>query len=133
MPLSISFSPPIAHLDGDAGVARLAESHKVARFIAAAFGERKDMVYLLGGCQFALLLTFLAQRVRLDVAVAGTLPCTAIPFIGCRVAFVLVVAFVHNLLMLGAVLPAIFGKPTAAGVSAWALGFVWHLFTPSWA
>jgi hypothetical protein len=37
----------------------------------------------------------------------------------------LIVAFVHNLLMFGAVLLT-HSKPTAAGVSAWTLGFVWH-------
>jgi hypothetical protein len=107
-----------------------AKGHEVLRVTAAAFRERKNVVNFLGRRQFALLLAFLTERVRLDVAVTDTLPRTAVSFVGSRVALVLVVAFVHDLLMLGTVLLT-HGKPTAAGVGAWALGFVWHEFTSS--
>ena len=48
--------------------------------------------------------------------------------IALAVAFVLVVLFVHDLLMLVTVLLA-YSKPTAAGVGTGTLGFVGHWFT----
>ena len=83
---------------------------------------------LLGRRQLALLLTLLTERVRLDVAVTDALPASAVSFVGRRVAFVLVVLFVHYLLMFGTVLPAVC-EPTAAGVGAGTPGFIWHRFT----
>jgi len=109
-------------------VTRLAQRHEVGGIAASAFGERENMVYLLGGCQLTLLPALLAQRVRLDVSVTDAFPSTTISFVGSRVAFVLVVMFVCRLLMLGTVLLA-HGKPTAAGVGAGTLWFVWHGFT----
>jgi len=108
------------------------ESHEVACFIAATFGQRKDVVYLLGRSQPALFLALLAQRVCFDVTVTDTLPCTAVPPVGGRVTFDLVVMFVHQLLMLGAVLLVVC-KPTAAGISTGTFGFVRHWFTSFWA
>ena len=72
-----------------------------------------------------MLLAFLTEWMRLDVSVTNTLPRTTVSFVGSRVTFVMVVAFVHDLLMLGAVLLA-YSKPTAAGVGAWTFRFVWH-------
>ena len=80
------------------------------------------------GRQLALLLALFTERMRLDVAVTDSFPCPAIAFVGCRIAFVLVVLFVHDLLMLGTVLLA-YSEPTAAGVGTGALRFVWHWFT----
>jgi len=67
---------------------------------------------------------------RLDVAVTDALPGTTIPLVGSGVAFVLVVSFVHDLLMLGAVLLT-FSKPTAAGIGTGTFWFIWHGFTSS--
>ena len=108
--------PSVTHLNGDAGMAGFTQSHEVARFIPSTFGKRKNMVYFFGNSKSALLLAFLAQRVRFDVTVADAFPCSSVAFVGSWVALVLVVVFGCNLLMLGTVLPAVFGKPTAAGV-----------------
>ena len=83
---------------------------------------------LFGWCQLAFLLTLLTEWLCFDIAVSNSLPGPAVSFVGRRIAFVLVVLFVHDLLMLGTVLLAC-GKPTAAGVGTGALGFVWHWFT----
>ena len=104
------------------------KSHQIALFIAAAFGKRKDVVDLLGRRQLALLLTLLAKGMQLDVTIADALSASAVAFVGLGVAFVLVVLFVHDLLMLGAVLLTL-SEPTAAGVGAGTLWFIWHGFT----
>jgi len=104
------------------------ESHEVAFLIAAAFGEREDVVDLLGRRQLALLLTLLAERVRLDEAVTDALPASAVAFVGLGVTLVLVVLFVHDLLMLGTVLLT-YSEPTAAGIGTGTFGFVGHWFT----
>jgi hypothetical protein len=104
------------------------ESHEIALLVAATLGERKDVVYLFGRGKLILLLTFLTERMRLDVAVTDAFPCTAVSFVGCRVTFVLIVMFVHCFLMLGTVLLA-FSKPTAAGISTGTFWFVGHWFT----
>ena len=85
-------------------------------------------MYLFGRSELTLPLALLTKRIRIDVAVTDAFPCTAISFVGGRVTFVLVVLFVHDLLMLGTVLLT-FSEPTAAGVGAGTLGFVWHWFT----
>jgi len=104
------------------------ESHEVALLVAAAFGEREDVVYLFGRSELTLLLALLTQRMRFDVAITDTLPSTTISFVGSRVTFVLVVMIVHCFLMLGTVLLAN-SKPTAAGVSTRTFRFVGHWFT----
>ncbi|OBW62002.1 MAG: hypothetical protein A9181_03270 [Dehalococcoides mccartyi] len=86
------------------------------------------MVHLLSRCQLSLLLAFLTERVRFDIAVTDSFPGPAVAFVRCRVTLILVVAFVDNLLVLGAVLPA-FSKPTAAGISTGTFWFIWHQFT----
>jgi hypothetical protein len=110
-------------------VTRLTESHEIALIIASAFGERTNVVNLLGGSEPTLFLTLLTERVRLDVAITDTLPGTTISLIGSGVTFVLVVVFVHNLLMFGTVLLA-FSKPTAAGVGTGTFRFVGHQIPP---
>lgn len=82
---------------------------------------------LLRRRQLALLLALLTERVRLDVAVTDALPASAVAFIGLGVTLVLVVLFVHDLLVLGAVLLT-HSEPTAAGVGAGTFWFVWHSF-----
>ena len=81
-----------------------------------------------GRRQLALLLALLAKGMQLDVAVADAFPASAVAFVGLGVALVLVVLFVHDLLMLGAVLLTL-SEPTAAGVGAGTLWFIWHGFT----
>ena len=104
------------------------ESHEVAFLVAAAFGEREDVVNFLGRRQLALLLALLTKGMQFNVAVTDALPASAVAFVGLGVAFVLVVLFVHDLLMLGTVLLT-FSKPTAAGISTRTLWFVGHHFT----
>jgi hypothetical protein len=111
-------------------VAGFTKSHEVALLIAATLRERANVVHLLGRGKPTLFLALLTERMRLDVAVTDALPGTTIPFVGSGVAFVLVVLFCHNLLMLGTVLLAL-GKPTAAGVGTGTFWFVWHGFTSS--
>jgi len=120
--------PPVTAFCCDAGVARFAQRHEIVGTAATTFGEWKDVVDFLGRRQLALLLTLLAERVRFDVTVTDTLPRTTVPLIGCGVALVLVVQFVHDLLMLGTVLLT-HSEPTAAGVSTGTFGFVGHWFT----
>ena len=86
------------------------------------------MVDLLGRRQLALLLTLLAERVGLDEAVTDALPASAVAFVGLGVSLVLIVLFVYDLLMLGAVLLTL-SEPTAAGVGAGTLWFIRHGFT----
>ena len=82
-------------------------------------------MYLFGGSEPALFLALLTKRMRLDVAVTDTLPGTTVSLVGSGVAFVLVVLFCNNLLMLGTVLLAI-RKPTAAGISTGTFRFIGH-------
>ena len=107
-------------------VTRLTERHEVMHIVGAALTERKHMVYLLGWRQPTSLLALLAERVRLDEAVADTLPRAAVAFICLRLALEMIVVIVHLLLMLGTVLLAC-GEPTAAGIGAGTLWFVGHL------
>ena len=103
------------------------KSHQIASLIAAALRERKDVVDFFGRRQLALLLTLLAEGMQLDVAVTDALPAPAVAFVGLGIAFILVVLFVHDLLMLGTVLLAVC-KPTAAGVGTGTLWFIGHSF-----
>ena len=107
---------------------RFTESHEIALLIAATFREWEDVVDFFGRRQLALLLALLTKGMQLDVAVADALPASAVAFVGLGVAMVLVVLFVHDLLMLGAVLLTL-SEPTAAGVGAGTLWFIWHGFT----
>ena len=81
MPLSISFSPSVAALGSDTRVTGFAKSHEVLGIAVAALRERENVVHLLGGRQLSLLLAFLAERVRLDVAVTDSFPATAVSFV----------------------------------------------------
>ena len=108
--------PAITHLHRDAGVARLAQRHEIVGTAATTFGERKDVVDFLSRRKLALLLTLLAERVRFDVTVTDTLPRTAVPFLLYRIAVVLFVLLVNELLMLLAV--AAGHQLRAAGIAA---------------
>ena len=121
-------TPPVTALSSNSGVTGFTKSHQITLFIAAAFGKREDVVDFLGRRQLALLLALLTKGMQLDVAVADALPASAVAFVGLWVSLVLVVLFVHDLLMLGAVLLTL-SEPTAAGVGAGTLWFIWHGFT----
>ena len=94
-----SVVPTIPQLNSDPGVAGLAQAHEIAVRMGAALTERQDVMYFLGGGDAAILLALLAQRVRLDVSVADTLPRTAVAFVGLGVALVLVVLGIGSLLV----------------------------------
>ena len=104
------------------------KSHEVAFLIAATLGERKDVMYFLGRSQLALFPALLAERMRLDVTVTDSFPGSAVSFVRSRVALILVVTLVHDLLMLGTVLLT-HGEPTAARIGTGTFWFVWHGFT----
>ena len=73
--------PAVAGLRSDAGVTRLAQRHEIVGTAATTFGERKDVMYLLGGYNQSLFLTLLTEWVCFDIAVADTLPSTTVPFV----------------------------------------------------
>ena len=120
--------PSVTHLDSDSCVTAMAESHEIVHSVSPATRQRKDVVDFLSRRKLALLLTLLAEWMRFYITVTDTLPSTTVALIGCRVAFVLVVLFVHDLLVLGTVLLTL-SEPTAAGVSTGTFGFVGHWFT----
>ena len=86
------------------------------------------MVDLFGRRQLALLLALLTKGMQLDVAVTDALPRSAVNLVDVGASLEPIVFFVRGFLMRGAVLSISNGKPAAAGVSAWALGFVGHPF-----
>ena len=88
-------------------------------------------MYLLGWRQPTSLLALLAERVRLDEAVADTLPRTTVPFVRLRLTLEMIVMLVRLSLMLWAVKTAC--QLRTAGMLAWSLWFSWHDVTSSWA
>ena len=118
--------PAVAHLHGDTRVARLAQRHQIICVVGATVTEREDVMHFLGGCQFALLLTFFTQRMRLDVAVTDPFPSPAIAFVGLRLALKMIVMAYCLPLMLGAIKAV--GQLGAAGILARSLWFLWHGF-----
>jgi hypothetical protein len=62
-------------------VAGFTKCHEVTLLIAAALGEREDVVYLFSRSKPALLLTFLTERMRLDVTVTDAFPGTTVSFV----------------------------------------------------
>jgi hypothetical protein len=76
----------------------------------------------------ALPLALFTKGVDLDVSIADAFPCTAVSFVGCRVALMFVVISIHSFLVFSAVLPVI-GEPTAAGVRAGSFRLPWHFLT----
>jgi len=105
-------------------VTRLTERHEIMHIVGAALTERKHMVYLLGWRQPTSLLALLAERVRLDEAVADTLPRTTVPFVRLRLTLEMIVMIVRLSLMLLAVKTV--RQLRTAGVLARALWFLWH-------
>ena len=109
-------------------MAGFTKSHEVAFLVAATLGEWEDVVYFLGRSKPALSFTLLTKGVQFNVAVTDSFPGSAVSFVGSRVAFILVIIFVHYLFMFLAVLLAL-GKPTAAGISTGTFWFIRHHFT----
>ena len=84
-------------------MARCAERLKIGVDMRAAARERKSVMDF--GCRGidAALQALLAERVGGDVSVTDALPRTAVPFLLYRIAVVLFVLLVNELLMLLAV------------------------------
>ena len=79
------------------------QAHQVAVIVGAALRERNFVMDFLYRGVFAFGQTPFAQRVRRDILGADTLPVTSVPFTGGRIAPVLFVLPVRQLLMLRAV------------------------------
>ena len=90
--------------------------------------ERNTMMNLLDRGKPALFLALLTKRMRLDVAVADSLPRSAVGLVHLGGAVVFIIKGTLSLCVLGTVLLALC-KPTAAGIGARTLWFVWHEFT----
>ena len=86
-----SVMPPVTAFGCDAGVTRLAQRHEIVGTAATTFGERENMVHLLGGCQLTMLPTLFAQWMRLDISVAYAFPCTTISFVGFRLTLEMII------------------------------------------
>ena len=97
-------------------MARRAERLKIGIDVRAAAREREPMVNF--GCRGidASLQALLAERVGGDVAVTDALPRTAVPFLLYRIAVILFILFVDQLLMLLAVAAGY--QLRAAGIAA---------------
>jgi hypothetical protein len=76
----------------------------------------------------ALPLALFTKGVDLDVSIADAFPCTAVSFVGCRVALMFVVISIHSFLVFSAVLP-VTNEPTAAGVRTGSFRLPWHFLT----
>jgi hypothetical protein len=119
--------PTITSLCMDSGMARLTQGDEIISCMCAAFRKRDAMVDLFRRNKQTFLLTQLAQRMLLHIAVSDTLPSTAITTAYSRVSVVLLVAFVLLLLMFRTK-PAI-RKLWTAGIGTRSLRFLRHRFT----
>ena len=104
-----------------------AQRHEITRLVAAALGEREDVMNLLGGRQLAMLLALFAERVCFDEAVAYSFPSTTVSFVRLRLTLEMIVMIVRLSLMLRAVKTA--RQLRTAGVLARTLWFLWHEVT----
>ena len=86
-----SVVPTVTHLNSDAGVAGLAQAHKIAFRMGTALAERQDVMYFLGSSDAPVLLALLAQRVRFYVSVTDTLPRTTVVLLHSGVTLVALV------------------------------------------
>lgn len=85
-------SPTSTFAGSDLGVAGRTKRHQVREIIAAALGQRFDVVYFRGRRGFAVLLTLLTEWVGSNVSVSYPFPRPAVPFPGGRISVVLFVA-----------------------------------------
>ncbi len=88
----VFLSPPVAALGVYPRVTGLAQGDQIISRMCAAFGQRDLVVYFLGRRKSAFMLTQLAHRMRLHIAVADSFPCASVPTAYSRVAVVLLVA-----------------------------------------
>lgn len=100
------------------GVAGLTERHEVALTMIAALGNGENMVYLLHGSQPSFLKAHLTQGMRRSVAVADSLPGSAVLLVRVGTARVFVVLLCGESLMLLAVLTALDSQPWTSACSA---------------
>jgi len=103
-----------------------AETFEVALVIASSFRDRFDVMHLLDRNESSVLQALLTERVLVNVACPDLPPLTAVTFVPVVSAGEGVVVFLHQLLMLRAILFAVLCKFLAALVSAGALWFPWH-------
>ena len=71
------------------------KAHQVALVMRTAFGQRHDVVYFFYRCEPSVSKALLAQRMRLDIATAYSLPRSAVAFADVIAPFVLVVSLCH--------------------------------------
>ena len=118
----------IVAADRDSGVAALTQRHEVACIIRATVSQRHNVMHFLRGCQPTFPFTLLAQGMRLNVLQPCPAPCSAVTFVGIRVAFITVVIMLRGLPVIIAI-PSI-GQLTAAWIGARTLWFSWHALPP---
>ena len=102
------------------------KAHQVALIMRTAFGQRHDVVYFFDRCNSSVSKALLAQRMRLNVATAYSLPRSAVSLADVIVPFVLVIPLCHKRLVLGAVLTTLDSKQRTAWVCTAAPWFSGH-------
>ena len=96
--------------------------------MAAAFGQRFDVVHLLSFYVPSFRKASLAERVGMNVTVADSFPSTTVPSLGSLVTVVLLVA--PTLLPFMLRTEASVCQVGTAGEGAGTLWFPWHLASP---
>ena len=102
----------------------LTKRHEIICVVGTPVCKRKDVMHFLGRRQPAFLLALFAQRMRGDVSITDSFPCSTVTLVGVRIALVFVVMALSNLPVLIAI--STVGQPAAAGIGAGALRFSWH-------
>ena len=115
----------VTQLHMSAVMATATQRDKVVSCVSATTTDRNNVMNLFHRYCASFLQTVLTQRVRLGVAVADTLPCSAVLFVYIWASFVPVVAPAHLCRVLLTVLT--FRQVRAAGVSARLHRFLWHI------
>ena len=106
-----------------------AQRHQVTFIIRPASGKRNDVVHFLDCNIPAVLQAFLAEGVFLNIPRANCPPSAAIALGAVIAACEAVVVFIHLLLMLWAVLPAIFTELLTTRPAAWSFWLHRHRST----
>ena len=119
--------PSVAALCVDSGTARLAKSNQILPCVCTAFGQRFDVMNLLGLNISVFLLAQFAQRMGGGLAVADALPGSTVPALDFRgtVIFFIPLGFQFGVFLTKSAVCQL----GAAGIGAGALWFSWHLFT----
>ena len=105
----------------------LAKAHQIASVMSAALRDGNLVVYLFHRNKDALLEAPLAERMRLDITVTNSFPCSAVFFMHLRVTTLLLVVLLHQLAMLFAV--SAIRQIRTAWVSTGLFRFSWHRLT----